>query len=207
MKSLDKGEDKIQEICDQLRKETLEPAKLKAEEIVANAKLKAAEIVREGEEQVERMYATARADIEQQRNVFQSSLNQSAKQSLEALKQAVEALLSDQFEAIVISEGAKPQAVAQFITAIVHAIEKEGIDADLEAWIPKNVSPKEVAAFLGGQLLEKLKGKALSIGNFAGGAQVKLVGKNMTIDITDAALKELMASYVRKDFRKMIFAN
>ncbi len=207
MTMLDKGEDKIQEICDQLRKETLEPAKLKGEEIIANAKLKAAEIVRDGEEQVERMHATARAEIEQQRNVFQSSLNQAVKQSLESLKQGVEALFNEEYESIVTSEGAKPQAVANFITAIVHAIEKEGIDADLEAWIPKSVSPKEVAAFLGGQTLEKLKGKALSIGNFAGGAQVKLVGKNMTIDITDATLKELMASYIRKDFRKMIFTN
>lgn len=207
MQTLENGEDKIQEICDALRKETLEPAKIEAQEIIANAKLKHDEIIKDAEEQVVRMLATARADIEQQRNVFQSSLNQAAKQSVEFLKQCVEGIFNSEFDAIVQSEGAKPQVIANFITAIVHAIEKEGIDADLEAIIPKSVSAKEVATFIGGQILEKLKGKTVTIGEFNGGAKIKLVGNNVTIDITDETLKELLANYVRKDFRKMIFAN
>lgn len=207
MKTLDKGEDKIQEICDSLRRETLEPAKREAEEIIAKARLKAEEIVKEAEEQAARMHATARADIEQQRNVFQSSLNQAAKQSIEYLKQSIEEIVNQEFDSIVKTEGSKPEAIANFIKAIVHAIEKEGIDADLEAYIPKSVSPKEVAAYVGGQVLEKLKGKTVNIGNFDGGAQLKIVGKNMTIDISDGTLKDLLANYVRKDFRKMIFAN
>ena len=51
----------------------------------------------------------------------------------------------------------------------------------------------------------KLKGQTVTVGSFVGGAQIKIEGKRMTIDITDKALSELLASYVRKDFRKILF--
>ena len=47
MKGLESGKDKIQKICDALRKETLEPAKQEAREIVENAHMQASEIVTE----------------------------------------------------------------------------------------------------------------------------------------------------------------
>ena len=50
MKSLEKGEEKIQKICDVLRRETLEPAQLEAEGVIEQAKEKAAGIVREAEQ-------------------------------------------------------------------------------------------------------------------------------------------------------------
>ena len=46
MKGLDTGREKIQKICDSLRKETLEPAKQEAREIIENAHMQASEIVR-----------------------------------------------------------------------------------------------------------------------------------------------------------------
>ena len=52
---------------------------------------------------------------------------------------------------------------------------------------------------------KRLKGKPLEIGVFGGGAQVKLIGKNLTIDLSDQVIKELIANYIRKDFRKLIF--
>lgn len=208
MERKDSKEDKIKQICDSLRKETLEPAKVEADKIVEEAKLRAEQIIHDAEEQAKRLNAQARASIEQERNVFQSSLSQAAKQSLEALRQSIEAkLFNEELDAVVKQELSNPQVIASFVKAIVEAIEKEGVDADLEAVVPKKVPGKEVSALLGENILKKLDGNVLSLGLFDGGAQVKLVGKKMTIDITDSTLKELMASYVRKDFRKMIFSN
>ena len=44
----DKGQDKIKKICDQLREETLEPAKQEAEEMLENAKKQAEKIIFQG---------------------------------------------------------------------------------------------------------------------------------------------------------------
>lgn len=208
MEKKDSRDDKIKQICDSLRRETLEPAQQKAEQIIQEAKEKAAQIIEEAEEQAERLHAHARADIEQEKNVFQSSLAQAAKQSLESLRQSVETkLFNEELETIIKQVSAKPSVVSDLIKVIIQAIEKEGVEANFEAIIPQNVSAEEISALLGEQVLQKLDGNKISVGNFNGGAQVKLVGKNMTIDITDSTLKELMSSYVRKDFRKMIFAN
>ncbi len=208
MEKKDSKDDKIKQICDSLRRETLEPAKQEAEQIIQEAKGKAAQIIAEAEEQAERLHAHARADIEQEKNVFQSSLAQAAKQSLESLRQSVETkLFNEELDAIIQEVSAKPSVVSDLIKVIIQAIEKEGIEANFELIIPQNVSAEEISALLGEQIMQKLEDNKISIGHFNGGAQVKLVGKNMTIDITDSTLKELMSSYVRKDFRKMIFAN
>ena len=76
---------------------------------------------------------------------------------------------------------------------------------DLSVVIPRLVSSDDVNALLLDGVRKRLKGKPLDLGSFAGGAQVKLLGKKLTIDLSDQAIKELMANYMRKDFRKMIF--
>lgn len=206
MDTLEKGQDKIKKICDSLRIETLEPAKVEAQKIIAEAKEKALEIIEQAEEQAERMFAIARAEIEQERNVFQSSLVQAANQSVETLKQRIEKeLFNHEFESMIKSETAKPTVIADLIKVVIEAIKKEGVEANLEVVIPQHVNPKEVAALLGDKVLNNLKDHELHVGHFAGGAKIRLVDKKMTLVITDQALRELMSSFVRKDFRKMIF--
>ncbi len=56
------------------------------------------------------------------------------------------------------------------------------------------------------EILEKLKEKSVLIGSFTGGIEVKLHRENITLDMSDDALKELMANYIRKDFRELIFS-
>lgn len=207
MKTLDKAHDKVKNICDTLRKETLEPARREAEAILEEAKERAEKMILNAKEQAERIHALARADIEQERSVFHSSLEQGARQAIETLRQSIESkFFNEELEDLIKRESSEAGIVAKIIEAIVKAIEKDGVDANLEAVIPKSASPKEVAGLLGEGLLAKLKDNSISLGNFSGGAQVKLIGKRMTIDITDAALTELLARFVHKDLRKMIFA-
>lgn len=206
MKSLESGEDKIQQICDAIRKETLEPALQDAKKILDDAKKNGDQIVTEAKKQAENILAQARQQVEQERNVFQSSLAQSVKQSLESLRQSIETkLFNDQIQTALDKESSNPKVVADLINAIVKSIEKSGLDSDLSAVIPKSVPAAEVNKLLLGEVINRLKNKSVEVGNFNGGAQVKVIGKRMTIDISDNALKELLSSYARKDFRNLIF--
>lgn len=207
MKSLKEGKEKIQEICDVLRRETLEPAKMEAKKIIDSAHARAKEIVEEVEIQAENHLESARRTIEQERMVFQTSLEQAAAQSLESLRQQIEkSLFNKELSRIVEAEAVKPDVVAKLINAIVKSIESNGIGTHISAVIPQTVSVDEVNRLLGDAILKKLKEHAVCVGNFAGGAKVQVHDKKMTIDISDEALKELMASYIRKDFRKLIFS-
>jgi len=206
MKSLEKGEDKIEKICEALRKETIEPAKKEALKIVEEAKKQAEAIILEADRQAKEMIVRAKNDIEQERNVFHSSLQQAAKQSVEALRQEIEKhLFSTQLDLVLESQMKDPKIIASLINAIIKAIDKKGIDTSIEAVIPQEVSPRDVNELLLAETLKRLEGHSVTVGAFKGGAQIKLVNKRMTVDITESALRELMSSFVRKDFRKLIF--
>lgn len=206
METLEKGQDKIQKICDAIRKETIEPALRDAETILNDASKKRETIIKEAEKEAQGMLAIARKTIEQERGVFQSSLAQAMKQGLESLRQSIESkLFNEELESQIQQETANPKVIADLINTVIKAIEKEGIDADLSASIPKSISTGEINRLLIESVLKKLKEKSVTVGSFAGGAQVKLINRNMTIDITDAALKELLATYIRKDYRKLVF--
>lgn len=206
MRSLEKGKDKIQKICDKLRRETLEPAEREALQIIEQASKKAEDIQSEAERQAEQLIKQARGQIEQERNVFHSALQQAAKQTVEGLRQEIEhKLFNEGLQTILEKQMVDPKIIAELINGIVKALEKDGLSTDFTAVIPRLVSPDDVNDLLIENVRKQLKGKPLEIGTFAGGAQVKLHGKKMTIDLTDQAIKELLANYMRKDFRKLMF--
>jgi len=207
MRSLENGQDKIQKICDKLRHETLEPAEKEAQHILEEAKKKAEAIKAEAERHVEQMIKQARGQIEQERNVFHSALQQAAKQTVEGLRQEIEhKLFNEELQHLLEKEMADPKIVAELINGIVKALERDGLSTDLSIVIPRAVSVEDVNSLMIENVRKRLKGKPLDVGGFAGGAQVKLIGKKMTIDLTDQAVRELLGNYMRKDFRKLIFS-
>lgn len=206
MKGTDTGRDKVKKICDILRRETLDPAINEAQQIIDSAQEKAAEIIALSVKEAERMKEEARRDIEKQKNVFQSSLNQACKQAMEALRQNIEEKLFDRELARLITQHTSdPKVLAQLIDAIVKAVAKQGMEGDLSVYLPAAVPPRSVSTLLAHGILDKLKEKELLVGPLTGGIEIKLHKENITLDVSDAALKELVANYIRKDFRELIF--
>jgi V/A-type H+/Na+-transporting ATPase subunit E len=206
MKGLETGKDKVKKICELLRKETLEPAEQEAQQIIADAQMRAETIVREGREAMEKMMEAAHLEIERQKNVFHSSLNQACKQALERLREQIEEkLFNRELGRLVVQETQNPQVLAEMVQAVVGALEKEGIDVDLSIYIPAAIPARSVNLLLAKEIIDRLKEKSVLLGDFEGGIAVKIHKDNITIDITDKALKELVANYIRKDFRELIF--
>jgi len=208
MKGTETGKDKVKKICDILRRETLEPAEIEAEQIIRTAKEQAEQIVVTAQQEAEKIHLEARQEIERQRNVFQSSLSQACKQTIESLKQNIEEKLLDQELSHLMAKYTQdPKVLAQLVTAVVKGIEKEGLEATLSVYIPAAVPARAVNMLLAHEILERLKEKSVLVGPLTGGIEIKLHKENMTIDISDAALKELVANYIRKDFRELIFGS
>jgi V/A-type H+-transporting ATPase subunit E len=206
MKGLETGKDKVKKICEALRKETLEPAQFEAGEIVEIAKAEAEKIVADAKKLVDQMQADAKAEIERQKNVFQASLNQACRQTIELLKQNIEQkLFNPELSHLIAKQTQDPKVLAGLITAVVKALEKDGIDANLSVYVPAAVPAKAVNTLLAQNILDKLKEKSVLLGDIEGGVEVKLHKENITVDISDSALKDLVASYTRKDFRDMFF--
>ncbi len=206
MKSLESGKDKIQKICDALRKETLEPAKQEAAEIVENAHLQAESIIREAKEQVKGLIENAEKEIDQKQKAFQGSLQLACRQGIELLKQKIEQeMLFRELADYVVKEMADPNLIANMVNGFMKSVEEKGLEEDISAVIPRSIAPRAVNCHLIGKFIERLKEKSVVLGEFAGGAQIKLRDRQITIDVSDRVVRELIGAFIRRDFRDLVF--
>ena len=206
MKGIDTGKEKVKQICDILRRETLEPAKKNAEEILHTAEAEAAQILQVAKSEAEKIKAQAFQEMEKEKSVFQSSLNQACKQSLDNLKDSIEHnFFDDELSLLLKNSLQEPKVIADLIQAVILALQKEGMDADLDVIIPRAIPSKAINELLVSQIVTKLKNQSVSVGPIQGGIEVKIKKDNLTIDITDTALKEMVSKYIRKDFREILF--
>lgn len=206
MKGLETGKDKIQKICDTLRKETLNPAKQEAAELLENAQLQAAQILREAQEQAKNIIEEAHLEIDQKRKALHSSLQLASRQGVEQLKQKIEQeFLFKELLDYVSKQLADPKLIANLINSFMSSLEEKGIEEDVAVLIPGTVSPRSINSLLVRQFLERLEKQSVAVGDFSGGVQIKLRNRKITIDVSDEAVRELLASYIRSDFRELVF--
>lgn len=206
MKSVDTGKEKVKKICEVLHRETIGPAKKEGDQIIAKAREEGEKIVSNAKREAMRLLENARKKIEEERNVFQASMNLACKKSIDTLKQDIEKrLFNPELEAFVAKKMKDPKVAADLISAIVKGIEKEGIEGDLRAIVSKDINVEAVNQELSKGIMDKLESKSVEVGGIEGGAQVKIVDRNLTIDMSDEALKTLVAGFVRDDFRSVIF--
>ncbi len=206
MKGLETGKDKIQKICDALKKETLEPAKQEAREIVENAHMQASEIVAEAKAKAKAMMQEAEKEMEEKKRISNASLSLACRQSVELLKQKIEKeLFSQELNKMIGKEMAEPKVIANLINSFMKGLEAKGIEEDFVAHIPKGISPRVINELLAARVLEKLHGQTVVASDIAGGVQIQLKGRQITVDISDAALRELVAQYIRRDLRELVF--
>jgi V/A-type H+-transporting ATPase subunit E len=206
MKDILSGEDKIQKICDTIKKETLDPAKEHAHEIIENAQIESKEIINKANKEKEKIINDAKKQIEKEKKIFETALNLSIRQSIDSLKQKIEnELFNKNLKDLVIQNSKEPNVLANFINTIVKIIEEKGLDTDISAYIPKDVNPEQVNNFLIADIKDKLREKEVVIKDFDSGVKIKLHNNQITIDLSDKAIKDIIANYIRSDFREKIF--
>lgn len=207
MENVETGKDKIKKICEILKNETLEPAKQEAQVIIENAKLQAEEIIQQAKQKAETLQVRAKEEIEKEKSVFQEALRGAAEQAVLSLKQSIdEDFFNKELYTKVEETTSDPKIISKIITALIDAIEKEGVSADFSALIPEQVSTEQVNTLIAKNILKKLKEGEVTLGGFSGGVQMKLRDKKVILDISDVAIHELLAKFLRKDFRKLLFA-
>jgi len=206
MADLEKADARIQVICDKIRAETLDPAKEQAQEIIEQARKEAERIMQLAHQEADQHQRQSRKALEEERQIFNSALQQACKQTIELLKQKIEqSLFNPALQQWVIDQLGNEASYAKLVEVLVNAIEKEGINTDLSVKIPEKFNADDVNAHLSKEILKVLKTRAVELSDLPGGVQVKLPGKNMVLDLSSTALEEIVSSFIRKDFRKVFF--
>jgi V/A-type H+-transporting ATPase subunit E len=206
MKNLETGKSKIQKICDMIRVETLEPTKQEARELIENARLQAAEIIEEAEKKARSLQRDADAEIKEKKRLLESSLALSCRQAIEMLKQKIEQeLFNKELADLIMQDTGRPELIVRLIESFARSLEEQGIEEDFEVLIPKEITARSINALLGEKIIERLKNRSVELGDFHGGVQIKMKGRQITIDISDQVVRELIAAYIRRDFRDLLF--
>lgn len=206
MKYKETGKEKVQQICDLLKKETLEPAHEEAKKIIKQAQAHADQIIEGAKSESDQIFKAMKADMEKEKRVFDAAMNLACKQAITSLKQEIEhRIFNEALLTEVRGAASKPELIAQIIQSICEGIAKEGIEGRLQAFVPNTTSPKDIASQLASQIVEKIGKEGISLGDFAGGAQVKIVEKNLILDMSDKALRKFLADFIREDLRELIF--
>lgn len=207
MKNLEKGQTKIDKICALLKEETLQPAQMEAQAILKRAQEKADQLISDAQKAAAKLHIEAKEQIEHERSVFHTSLDQAAAQAIESLRQNIErAFFNESLPSIIQKNTADPELIARLINAIVKALEKDGMAADLSVLVPKTMTPRQLNELLLDDVLKRLKERSVVLGDISSGIKLQLHDKKLTVDLSGEALKDLLATYIaRKDFRKLLF--
>lgn len=208
MDTLERGKNKLGEICDILRKETLEPAQNEANQIIENAQLESQKIIEKAHIDAENLLEEARAKIAQEKKLFESSMALAAKQTFDQLKEKIQIqLFNDQLDHLSKSMMSESELVAQLIAAIINIIEKEGLGANLSVTLAKTIKPETVSQYLAVSAAEKVKKGAMTIETSNGDAKIVLQDQKMSVDISSDSLKSVLGSFLRDSFRNVLFKN
>jgi V/A-type H+-transporting ATPase subunit E len=202
---LETADSKVKEICEMLRKQTLEPAQNQAKKIVADAEKEAEEIIHKAKEEILFMKEKSKLELEKELRVHEGSIQLAIRQGISTLRQGIEKVFARNLDNEIEAAMGKEDAVANAISVLLTLIEKEGLGANLSLLLPKHVDLSAICNRLKQDFAEKVKKSAILLDEIKGGAEIKLKDKKMSIELTDQALKELLASYVIPELREKIF--
>jgi V/A-type H+-transporting ATPase subunit E len=188
-----------------LRKQTLEPAQNQAKKIVEDAEKEAEEIIHKAKEEILFMKEKSKLELEKELRVHEGSIQLAIRQGISTLRQGIEKVFARNLDNEIEAAMGKEDAVANAISVLLTLIEKEGLGANLSLLLPKHVDLSAICNRLKQDFAEKVKKSAILLDEIKGGAEIKLKDKKMSIELTDQALKELLASYVIPELREKIF--
>lgn len=202
---LETADNKVKEICEMLRKETLEPAQNQAKKIIEEAEKKAEELIRKAKEEIVLLKEKNKLELEKELRVHEGSIQLAIRQGISTLRQGVENIFAKDLDKEIEVVMGKEDVVANAISVLLTLIEKEGLGANLSLLLPKHVDVSAICNKLKHDFVEKVKKSAVLLDDIKGGVEVKLKDKKMSIELTDAAIKELLASYVIPELKEIIF--
>ena len=208
MKEIDTGTNKVKKICDLLRQETLEPAHQEAARIIEQAKVQAEDIVSNAKQEAARITEENKREMQKRKTVFLTSLQQAGKQTLEDVKSHIEQrLFHPAVSRMLLEPLSRENVVEEIVQVLIEAIRKEGVDTELDIVIPKSIKKQTIIDRLFAQMGKDLQGSTIEVGPIHGGGQVRLRNNHIMIDISDTAIQEWLAQYLRKDFYDLVFGD
>lgn len=212
----------VEELLARIRAEGVESGRAEAAAIVAAAEQQAQQIVRAAEAEAERLRAEATAEAERQQRAGEEALRVAARDALLDLKQQLAEKFSREVSSMVGEGMRDPELLARLILEVAARTGEEidrGDDEPLEVILPRDVvgleelrrRPEELSEGALSRFVAQSVGELLQQGVTLGfadddaqGIRLHLVARNLTIDLTDRAVAELLLRHLQPRYRALL---
>ncbi|NGX31221.1 MAG: V-type proton ATPase subunit E [Chlamydiae bacterium] len=202
MKDLFNQEHKIQKICDQIKKETLDPVLKEKEDIEHQAKTMYDQLIREGHEEKEKIIQSAQGEIDQRLGIFKKAIDSAKQQTMDYLKQELEKGFFKKSVLLSIQKQAQEESiVAEFIKSLASDFETL---SNVEIDVSKHTDLKKLFSYFTQDFVKKIEANVIQLEGLEGGALVKIKDQYLTIDMSDKAIFDLLLKFLRKEFHELL---
>ncbi len=201
MKNTYKTEDKILQICKELREKAITPVEEEKSRILLEAKELADKMVEEARGQRDAILQKTTREVEEKLKRMDSALAAAYKDTIENLKSAIkEKLIHPAWQDLCKAELRDKGVIAALITSLVNGVEKDGIDSDISVYIPQMLVKSDVDKLLADEIKKRLQNKGVLLsGQVGSGVYMRLEKDKIAYDFT--ALEEMVWPHLYEEFR------
>lgn len=211
----------VETLIERLRQEGVGAGRAEGDQIIQNAQSQAEEILQKARRQAEELVAQARREAKQTTSAGEDALRMAARDTVLKMREELGQKLESRVRRLVTEELEDRQLLAQLILEVVsRAVADSGVASarKVEIELPDEVldpeqlreSPQELtgplsdlakqvatASFREGVSFEKL-------GPGGQGIRVRLVDESIEVDLSDAAIAELLLQHLKPRFRAVM---
>lgn len=210
----------IEALIEKLRQEGIDKGQSEADQILRDAEKHANLLLHQAREEADAMLVKAKREVTQKQQAGEDALKMSARDLLLDVKEGLAHSFNDQVERLIKQQMDNPEFMQRMILELVGRTSKdagleqaEKVDLLLpESFIGLEELRKNADEYKTGRLSQFVQSlsvdslrKGVSFNSHSGsGIRVRLVGKEVEVDLTDSAVAKLLLRHLQPRFRALL---
>jgi len=197
----------VENLIDRLKTDGVSKGKTEAESIVADAKRQAMSILDAARREADGIVTAAQRESERVRQTATQALQLAGRDALLKLRESCQLQFENSLRKLVGVELQNADTLSQMILAVAGKTRPDEADAVIEVLVPIDPSqPDALTDYVAGLTSEMLRpGVTFGVGeDVTAGVRIKLVDKNVEIDLSDEALASFLGRFLVPRFRQIM---
>ena len=210
----------VEALIERLRNEGVNSGRTQAEQIVKEAEDRADSIIKQAEKQAAQMVKQAKEDSQNLERAGNQALEVAFRDTVLGLKSQLNQRFTGEVQRLVGDETQKPELLQKLILEVVGSIKEAVADAEqVEVLLPRKVegleelsrNPEELEQGILTHFIRLLTQDVLREGvsfgitkDNKGGLQLRLIDQEVVLDLSDAAIAEVILEHLQPRFRALL---
>jgi vacuolar-type H+-ATPase subunit H len=197
----------LKEICDEIRKSTLEPASQEAAQVIQQAKEEASSLIRKAKEEAARIEQETLAKIAKEKASHQESLQRASRDLWNLLQEQFEKqFFSPAMQQLLEGMDRDIKPIANLLEAIIHSLKDKGLDRSLTLELSSTIDKELLARHVSQEIVQIVRSGTTNP-TLRGGIIVKSSeGKRgLTLEVSQESLMELLKELISPALRNLLF--